>query len=116
MPGLCGQESPAEELTCFGAEFGEVATPDVEAHDGRALLHHALDPHAMSRRTQHWLDEAVSGDEREGRGVEQAPPDLREPMAGEVRTGQLVRERQPHREVGAEVQRVPGLVAEALPC
>ena len=115
MPRPPGEEPPAEELTRFRTELAQVPASDVQAHHPRRLLHHEVDAHAVACRAEERVEEPEPEDEGERRRVEQAPPDLEHRVTGQVRAGELVGEGEPDGEVGAEVQRVPGLVAESPP-
>ena len=91
----------------------ESLAADLERDDAGGLPHHALEPQAMAQGPRDREHDPERDDRCQRRRVQRPPVRAGGGLMLElVAGGELVAERQCHREVGIEVQVVPRLVAQ----
>ncbi len=112
--GPCpGREKlPAEELPGLRCELVQMPSVEHHADDAVSLSNHLVHLEAVPDLLLERCQEPVPQHQEKGRGIEQAPRDLHGAVAGEVRTGKLVAERQGRGKVGGQVQSMPLLIRE----
>ena len=115
-PQPAGEEPPAEELARGGVELAQVPSADIDRNGAVRLFAHARHDPAVAGEVADRDDDPVPDDQRRGRDVQQFPGEPGGRVLDEGgAVGELVAERQRDRQVGVEVQVVPGLVAEPTP-
>ncbi len=117
LPPAAGREEPpAEELAGLRAQRLQVPARDVHRDDARGLAPDGGDPHAVPQRQPQWPTGAEREQARRDRQVRAAPGHARDPVVGELGADrELMGEGEQHRQVGVQMQVVPGLVRQPAP-
>src|SRR5450756_638235 len=111
------QEPPDRELAGFRIELIEVAARDVDGEDSARLLLHRLDVKAVARVGGEGSDDPVKKEGPADQDVQPAPVPDESWVPSEVDPGrQLMAESQRDRQVGIEMDEVPGFIREAASC